>query len=45
MIHVLTAAADAGPVRGGRPKKLADPKQFDFARALFDGGQTDIANI
>jgi len=30
---------------GGRPKKLVDAKQLELARALYDGGQTDIVTI
>jgi AcrR family transcriptional regulator len=30
---------------GGRPKKLADAKQLELARALDEGGQTNIATI
>jgi len=40
------AAARARGRTGGRPKKLADPKQLALARRLYaDGGQTDIATI
>jgi DNA invertase Pin-like site-specific DNA recombinase len=39
------AAARARGRTGGRPKKLADPKQLELARALYAGGQTDIATI
>jgi DNA invertase Pin-like site-specific DNA recombinase len=39
------AAARARGRRGGRPKQLADPKQLALARALYDGGQCDIATI
>jgi DNA invertase Pin-like site-specific DNA recombinase len=39
------AAARARGRTGGRPKKLADPKQLALARSLYDGGQTDIATI
>jgi DNA invertase Pin-like site-specific DNA recombinase len=38
----------AAPARGrlgGRPKKLADPKQLALAQQLDDPGQTDIAAI
>ena len=31
--------------RGGRPRKLGDPKKLALARALHDGGRTDIATI
>jgi DNA invertase Pin-like site-specific DNA recombinase len=30
---------------GGRPKKLADAKQLELARTLYEGGQTDVATI
>jgi DNA invertase Pin-like site-specific DNA recombinase len=40
----LAAARARGRV-GGRPKKLADPKTLALARALYEGGQTDIATI
>ena len=43
--HAGLAAARARGRVGGRPKKLADPKQLALARALYDGGQTDIATI
>ncbi len=39
------AAARARGRTGGRPRKLADAKQLDLARALYEGGQTDIATI
>jgi DNA invertase Pin-like site-specific DNA recombinase len=39
------AAARARGRFGGRPKKLADPKQLALARALYAGRQTDIATI
>ena len=39
------AAARARGRLGGRPKKLADAKQLELARALYEGGQTDIATI
>jgi DNA invertase Pin-like site-specific DNA recombinase len=39
------AAARARGRTGGRPKKLADPKRLALARALYDGGQTDVATI
>ena len=38
-------AARARGRKGGRPKKLADPKQLALAQALYDGGQTDVATI
>jgi len=43
--HAGLAAARARGRTGGRPKKLADPKQLALARALHDGGQTDVATI
>jgi len=39
------AAARARGRLGGRPRKLADAKQLELARTLYDGGQTDIATI
>jgi DNA invertase Pin-like site-specific DNA recombinase len=39
------AAARARGRTGGRPKKLADPKQLALALALYDGGQTDVTTI
>ena len=39
------AAARARGRKGGRPKKLADPKQLALARSLYEGGQTDIATL
>src|SRR3712207_1121581 len=39
------AAARARGRTGGRPKVLADPKQLALARALYDGGQADVATI
>ena len=39
------AAARARGRAGGRPKKLADPKQLALAQALYDGGQADVATI
>ncbi len=39
------AAARARGRLGGRPKKLADPKQLALAQRLYDGKQTDIATI
>jgi DNA invertase Pin-like site-specific DNA recombinase len=39
------AAARARGRLGGRPKKLADPKQLALAQQLYDAGQTDIATI
>ncbi|MDP9469078.1 MAG: recombinase family protein [Chloroflexota bacterium] len=43
--HAGLAAARARGRTGGRPKKLAEPKQLALARALYDGGQTDVATI
>jgi DNA invertase Pin-like site-specific DNA recombinase len=43
--HAGLAAARARGRRGGRPKKLADPKRLALARALYDGGQADVATI
>src|SRR4029453_13270620 len=43
--HAGLAAARARGRLGGRPKKLADANQLELARALYDGGQTDIATI
>jgi len=43
--HAGLAAARARGRLGGRPKKLADPKQLELARTLYDGGQTDIDTI
>lgn len=40
----LAAARSRGRV-GGRPKKLADPKQLELARSLYASGQTDIETI
>ena len=39
------AAARARGRLGGRPKKLADVKQVELARTLYDGGQADIDTI
>jgi DNA invertase Pin-like site-specific DNA recombinase len=39
------AAARARGRLGGRPRKLADPKQLALARQLHAAGQTDIATI
>jgi DNA invertase Pin-like site-specific DNA recombinase len=39
------AAARARGRLGGRPRKLADPKQLALAQQLYDAGQTDIATI
>jgi hypothetical protein len=43
--HAGLAAARARGRLGGRPKKLADAKQLELARNLYDGGQTDVATI
>ncbi len=43
--HAGLAAARARGRKGGRPKKLDDPKQVALVQALYDGGQTDIATI
>ncbi len=43
--HAGLAAARARDRKGGRPKKLDDPKQVALVQALYDGGQTDIATI
>ncbi len=43
--HAGLAAARARGRTGGRPKKLADPKRLALARALYHGGQTDVATI
>ena len=43
--HAGLAAARARGRTGGRPKALADPKRLALARALYDGGQTDVATI
>ena len=43
--HAGLAAARARGRKGGRPKALADPKQLALARALYDGGQADVATI
>lgn len=49
LIHERTtaglAAARARGRVGGRPKKLADPKQRALARALYASGETDVATI
>jgi DNA invertase Pin-like site-specific DNA recombinase len=39
------AAARARGRTGGRPKKLADPKQLALAQTLYDAGQADVATI
>ena len=43
--HAGLAAARARGRIGGRPKKLADPKQVALAQALYDGETTDVATI
>jgi DNA invertase Pin-like site-specific DNA recombinase len=43
--HAGLAAARARGRRGGRPKKLTDPKQLALARSLYASGQTDVATI
>jgi DNA invertase Pin-like site-specific DNA recombinase len=43
--HAGLAAARARGRTGGRPKKLADPKQLALAQALYDAGQADVATI
>ena len=43
--HAGLAATRARGRLGGRPKKLADPKHFELARALYAGGEVDIATI
>ena len=43
--HAGLAAARARGRLGGRPRKLADAKQLELARTLYDGGQTDINTI
>ena len=43
--HAGLAAARARGRVGGRPRKLADPKQVALAQALYDGGQSDVATI
>jgi DNA invertase Pin-like site-specific DNA recombinase len=39
------AAARARGRKGGRPKKLADPKKLALAQQLYDEGSTDITTI
>ncbi len=39
------AAARVRGRRGGRPRKLAEAKQLELDRTLYEGGQTDIATI
>src|SRR5215207_3878235 len=43
--HAGLAAARARGRRGGRPKKLADPKKLALAQALYEDGRTDIETI
>ena len=43
--HAGLAAARARGRLGGRPRKLADPKQLELIRTLYDDGQTDIDTI
>ncbi len=43
--HAGLAAARARGRTGGRPKKLADPKQLALARRLYQDGQTDVTTI
>lgn len=43
--HAGLAAARARGRLGGRPRKLAEPKQLELARTLYEGGQTDIDTI
>ncbi len=43
--HAGLAAARARGRTGGRPNKLADPKQLALARRLYADGETDIATI
>ncbi len=43
--HAGLAAARARGRTGGRPTKLADPRTLALARALYDGGTTDVATI
>jgi len=43
--HAGLAAARARGRLGGRPRKLADPKELELARALYAGGQADIPTI
>jgi DNA invertase Pin-like site-specific DNA recombinase len=43
--HAGLAAARARGRLGGRPRKLADAKQLELARALYQDGQMDIATI
>jgi DNA invertase Pin-like site-specific DNA recombinase len=43
--HAGLAAARARGRKGGRPKKLADPKKLALAQRLYADGQTDVATI
>jgi DNA invertase Pin-like site-specific DNA recombinase len=43
--HAGLAATRVRGRKGGRPKKLADPKKLALARALHDGRQADVATI
>src|SRR5215207_1852250 len=43
--HAGLAAARARGRTGGRPKKLADPRQMALAKRLYEDGQTDVATI
>jgi len=43
--HAGLAAARARGRKGGRPRKLADPKKLALARRLYADGQTDVATI
>ena len=43
--HAGLAAARARGRLGGRPRKLADPRQLELARTLYAGGETDIDTI
>jgi DNA invertase Pin-like site-specific DNA recombinase len=43
--HAGLAAARARGRTGGRPKKLADPRQLALAKRLYEDGETDVATI
>jgi DNA invertase Pin-like site-specific DNA recombinase len=43
--HAGLAAARARGRTGGRPRKLANPRQLALARRLYEDGETDIATI
>jgi DNA invertase Pin-like site-specific DNA recombinase len=43
--HAGLAAARARGRKGGRPRKLADPKKLALAQRLYADGQTDVATI